>query len=62
MFMIMMRKSLFEKKIDSGIKLVKITLISLNTNDGNVKRTRFKTNHCTDDYKKRGKRMCQGEH
>ena len=40
------------KKIDSRIELVKIDLISLNTNDCNVKRTRFKTDHYTDDYKK----------
>ena len=39
-------------KINSGIEFVKIELISLNTNDCNVKRTRFKTDHYTDDYKK----------
>ena len=51
------------KTLDSGIELVKIALISLNTNDGNVKRTRFTTNHYTDDYKKREKMiMYQGEH
>ena len=51
------------KTLDSGIELVKIALISLNTNDGNVKRTRFTTNHYTDDYKKREKIiMYQGEH
>ena len=37
-------------KIDSGIELVEIDLISLNTNDGNTKRTRVKTNHNIDDY------------
>ena len=51
------------KKIDSGIELVKIAWIYLNTNDGNVKRTRFETNHYTDDYKKRKKQiMYQGKH
>ena len=50
------------KKIDSAIELVKIDLISSNTNDGNVKRIRFKTNHYTDDYKKREKIIYQGEH
>ena len=43
-------------KIDSGIELVKIDLISLNTNDGNAKRTRVKTNHYIDDYIKREKK------
>ena len=51
-----------DKKIDSGIELVKIDLISLNTNDGSVKRTRFNTHYYTDDHKKRDKNMYQGEH
>ena len=40
-------------KINSGIEFVKIDLIFLNTNDGNAKRTRVKTNHNTNDYIKR---------
>ena len=37
-------------KINSGIELVKMNLISLNNNDGNAKRTRVNTNHYTYDY------------
>ena len=40
-------------KLYSGIEYVKIDLLSLNTNDGNSKRTRVKTNHYTDNYIKR---------
>ena len=46
-----------DKKIDSRIELVKIDLISLNTNDGSVKRTRFNINYYTDDHKKSDKNM-----
>ena len=37
-------------KINSGIELVKMNLISLNNNDDNSKRARVNTNHYTYDY------------